>query len=178
MLVHHRHHSILLNWWSSRKAPIILYCVYACEFLCVLSKSLASSFTVYIRCLCAQRLPRIESALSSVYWMSRSASCMEACPWLWFVLADISVFMFMSNFIIQCIFKICSSCAHVFTHPTTQRLETLSRFKSRDIEVMVVTDLAARGLDIPDVKTVRYSISLLSVYCRNRHYALLQHLHD
>ncbi|CAF1034035.1 unnamed protein product [Adineta ricciae] len=36
----------------------------------------------------------------------------------------------------------------------TQRLDTLRRFKNEEIDILLATDLAARGLDIENVKTV------------------------
>ncbi|CAF3839226.1 unnamed protein product [Adineta steineri] len=36
----------------------------------------------------------------------------------------------------------------------TQRLDTLRRFKNEEIDILIATDLAARGLDIDNVKTV------------------------
>ncbi|CAF0910034.1 unnamed protein product [Didymodactylos carnosus] len=36
----------------------------------------------------------------------------------------------------------------------TQRLDTLKRFKNEEIDILIATDLAARGLDIENVKTI------------------------
>ena len=36
----------------------------------------------------------------------------------------------------------------------TQRLDTLKRFKNEEIDILIATDIAARGLDIENVKTV------------------------
>ena len=38
--------------------------------------------------------------------------------------------------------------------PPSQRIETLQRFKSGELKVLICTDLASRGLDIPDVSHV------------------------
>ena len=37
-----------------------------------------------------------------------------------------------------------------------QRLESLQRFQNHDVEFLICSDLAGRGLDLPDVKTVSH----------------------
>lgn len=46
-----------------------------------------------------------------------------------------------------------------------KRLDTLRRFKNEEIDVLLATDLAARGLDIENVKTVDKLIRIFT--CSN-----------
>lgn len=79
-------------------------------------------------------------------------------------------------FIISFIFNKVGELHGNLTQP--QRLENLRKFKDEEIDILLATDVAARGLDISGVKTVinfvmpatlqhyihRYEINLLT-YC-------------
>ena len=48
-----------------------------------------------------------------------------------------------------------------------QRLDALEKFKNNEIDILLATDLAARGLDISDVKTVSIYLSVSKVNVLN-----------
>ena len=53
---------------------------------------------------------------------------------------------------------------HTHTHKpqvrTAEREENLARFRENEVPLLVCTDLASRGLDIPDVKQVGLGLGL------------------
>ena len=60
-----------------------------------------------------------------------------------------------SRFYFLCFSKIGVSCSSLHSmKPQKERMSSLSQFKSNHTKVLIATDVASRGLDIPEVQLV------------------------